>query len=81
MVLNEKQFNGQYGCSYCESEGSTPPGDHLHRFWPYEPNLVLRTHAGVVENAKEAMRENDSVCLFFLFCCLSSVQYMWNACR
>ena len=64
LVLNEKQYNGQYGCSYCESQGSTPPGDCLHRYWPYEPNIVLRTHAGVVENAKEAVRGNDAVHIF-----------------
>ena len=61
MVLNAKQFNSRYGCSYCESEGATPPSDHLHRYWPYDPSAVLRSHASVVSNTKDAVKDREVV--------------------
>ena len=51
IVLNSKQFNGLYGCTYCEDEGVTRANTHLHRDWPYSQHCTARTHTGIVQNA------------------------------
>ena len=56
---NLKQFNGHYGCGYCEH-----PGENLDGIkYPVlaEPP-VLRTHESVVENANNAIHQNVAVC-------------------
>ena len=59
IVLNMKQFNGKYGCSFCLDEGVTLPGDPLHRFWPTSgPD---RTHQSILENARKAISDSDAV--------------------
>ena len=60
-VLNMKQFNGKYGCCYCEDEGCPRPNTHLHRTWPYCASSTPRTHRGVIANAKEAIEKKDAV--------------------
>ena len=35
ILTNMKQWNGKYGCLYCEEEGTTIGDDHLHRYWLY----------------------------------------------
>jgi hypothetical protein len=62
LLLNMKQYNGMYGCSFCYSEGTTKRGSPLHRFWP--PQLIepsLRTSQSVRENASQATIANDPV--------------------
>lgn len=60
-LMNMKQYNGAYGCPYCEQEGSPRPTNSLHRNWPkkYEP---LRSHQSMLDNAKETIAMNSSVC-------------------
>ena len=61
IVLNCKQFNGEYGCSYCEDEGVPRATTHLHRNWPYSSSSVPRTHRGIIANAREALRTKAPV--------------------
>lgn len=75
-IVNMKQFNGAYECLYCENPGTTAPRKPLHRFWPDIPGAPQRTHATVLENAREATRLGDAVShtrltLFLLFSFLS----------
>jgi len=75
LVLNSKQFNGKYGCLYCESTGETPPGDHLHRYWPPPSSgLTLRSHESVMQNATKATSDGEPVrfCRVFQALCPSS---------
>lgn len=68
LVLDMKQFNGKYACVYCEDEGQTPPGDHLHRFWPHNPHNQRRTHESLLQNATEATLQHDTVCASACLC-------------
>ena len=60
IVLNTKQWNGLHGCLYCEHEGVTLGGDHLHRYWPYQLSQ-LRTHASLLNNAEQAVSTGNAV--------------------
>ena len=60
-ILNMKQFNGKYGCCYCEDEGQPLPTTHLHRTWPYCASSTHRTHNSVLANASEALRKKEPV--------------------
>lgn len=57
IVTNVKHFNGKHSCIYCEQEGTTSERSHSHRWWPFESNVVFRTHHSLMENAKEALKE------------------------
>ena len=63
IVINMKQFNGLYGCCYCESSGTTPPENPLLRFWL--PGVhTARTHKSLLENAKKVYQStSDTVCI------------------
>jgi hypothetical protein len=54
MVLNMKQFNGKFGCCYCEDEGKNPPNCPMHRYYPYNRNPVLRQHHSMINDARKA---------------------------
>lgn len=60
IVLNMKQWNGINGCLYCDHEGVTLSGDHLHRDWPLKPSRP-RTHASLLHNAEQAVITGKSV--------------------
>ena len=60
-VLNMKQFNGKWGCLYCEDEGVPRPTCHLVRNWPYSTTSTPRTHGSIMRNARSALSENDAV--------------------
>ena len=62
VVTNMKQYNGRYGCLYCEEEGTTIGGDHLHRYWPCQTATVPRTHASLLQNAHMATTTGTCVC-------------------
>ena len=62
MVLNSKQWNGKFGCCYCKFEGVNPPGNTLVRYWPPERHSTIRTHASLMQNAREAVRTGKPVC-------------------
>ena len=60
-LANMKQFNGRYGCLFCENPGSTLPTDHLHRFWPDIPHSRLRSNASIMKNASDATSKQEAV--------------------
>ena len=68
-VLNVTQFNGQYGCNFCEQSGCsyrTEKGGHVHTF-PYissSPKGPPKTHHGYIEHAKAAARQKSVVCIY-----------------
>ena len=64
VVMNMKQFNGEFGCLYCEAEGRTPPGDHLHRYWPPSSRGPAHSHETLLENAQETISIGDAVSVF-----------------
>jgi hypothetical protein len=61
MVANAKQFNGKYGCSICLDEGAGRPNCPMHRYWPYQPESVLRTHQSWLEDARRAVVSKEAV--------------------
>lgn len=62
ILMNMKQFNGEYSCLYCEDPGSTIPRNHLHRFWPNtSQEHVSCTHESLMLNAEEAIRKGTAV--------------------
>ena len=58
-VLNMKQFNGRYGCVYCEDEGTARASSHLHRNWLPSTTSVARTHHSIISNAKDALQTSN----------------------
>ena len=50
MLLNMKQFNGEYGCTYCKDKGEPRATTHLHRNWPYSTCSTPRSHTRTPEN-------------------------------
>ena len=70
-VLNVVQFNGLYGCNFCEQPGcscSTEKGGHVHTF-PYiqsNPKGPPRTHTGYIEHAKQAVMKSSTVCHYII---------------
>lgn len=54
MVMNMKQYNGKFGCCYCEDEGSNPPGQATHRYYPCIETSVPRQHGSILECARQA---------------------------
>ena len=76
LVLNAMQFNGEYGCSFCEQPGVTTrvgsSTGHVHTF-PYNkdnPKGPARTKAGCAHDAMIA-RSNHSVVKYKFFNYLS----------
>ena len=61
IVLNAKQFNGKYGCSYCEDEGVARAATHLHRNWPYSSSSSARAHGSIIANARDALQNGAPV--------------------
>jgi hypothetical protein len=60
-ILNMKQFNGKFACTYCEDEGTGRATSHLHRNWLYQRCSVPRTHDTIILNAKKALRKGEAV--------------------
>lgn len=62
-VLNCIQFNGKYGCSFCEQPGMTvrtEKGGSVHSY-PYnlnDPTGPARTHEDFIKYAKQAVEQN-----------------------
>ena len=63
IVLNTKQWNGAFGCLYCEDQGTVLDGDHLHRYWPQQGDSVARSHSSLLLHAEEATRTKTAVCV------------------
>lgn len=56
LVSNTKQYNGQYGCLYCESPGQAREQAPAIRDWPYEEDITMRSHDSIKRNALMAVR-------------------------
>jgi hypothetical protein len=56
IVRNVKQFNGQYGCDWCEFEGETVPsnGGPPVRYYPHRTPVIMRTAKKQAAYALEA---------------------------
>jgi hypothetical protein len=64
LLQNMKQFNGQYGCSYCLHEGKTvPKGRGFARVYTQEfhDSFSERTHNGMLADAEAAVNTNACV--------------------
>ena len=65
-LTNMKQYNGCWGCLYCDNKGTTHGEDHLHRFWPHDPSSSLRSAQSIVDDACEAVCTGEAVsCIHF----------------
>ena len=56
LVRNVKQFNGQYGCDWCEFEGEVVPGNGGPpvRYYPHRTPVIMRTAKKQAAYALEA---------------------------
>ncbi len=61
LVFNMKQFNGKYACIYCIDEGCSHSDSPLHRWWPYKPGVLCRSHNAVIRSARKALESSDAV--------------------
>lgn len=61
-MQNFKQFNGKFGCGFCEEEGERVEKKKGHcRVYPYNDPITKRTYVNCVENAKIAFATDTSV--------------------
>lgn len=63
MCANMKQFNGKYGCIYCENPGTPRVRTPMVRDWPPRPGAV-RTHDSILHNARQAISTGEVVCKY-----------------
>ena len=61
ICANMKQFNGKYGCVYCENPGTPRPLRPMVRDWPPRPG-ALHTHDSILHNARQAISTGEAVC-------------------
>ena len=66
-ILNNKQFNGYFGCHLCEDEGEIV--SHSQRIYPSDTFIKMRTHESYQHNLVEAQKfeaaRTDPVQSFF----------------
>ena len=60
LLLNMKQYNGKWGCCYCESKGTTRQTSCMHRNWIPE-RCDLRTCSSIKQNAIDAVTSGNPV--------------------
>ena len=60
MCANMKQFNGKYGCIYCENPGTPRVHTPMVRDWVPRPGK-LRTHESILNNAQQAITTQEAV--------------------
>jgi hypothetical protein len=61
MVVGMKNFNGISAYLYCYHRATTVGDDHLHRYWPYNPDTLDRTHASIIRDISEAVHSMTPV--------------------
>ena len=61
LLMNMKQYNGKFGCLYCEDPGVTLPNNSLHRFWPGMRDGKARTHQSILCDIKAAVVTGEPV--------------------
>lgn len=57
-ILNSKQFNGYFGCSWCLQRGQVIDGALKY---PFSNQVADRTHSGVLKAMVEAVRRKEPV--------------------
>ena len=60
-VTNTKQWNGEYGCSVCLDKGDNSSQSKNSRQWPYNPSPLLRTHEGMIRDARKSLEMKSAV--------------------
>jgi hypothetical protein len=56
MLQGMQQFNGEFGCSWCEHKGEICKKGRGHvRVFPLEACAVKRTHASIIQHATESI--------------------------
>lgn len=68
-LTNMKQFNGKWGCLYCDNPGKTTPNNPLHRFWPHDASSVARTPDSIKSDVVAAVSRGDAVSVY-ITCCI-----------
>ena len=61
VLLNMKQFNGEYGCCYCEDKNVPRATSNLHHNGPFDTSSSLRSHTGIILNAKTVLENKKPV--------------------
>lgn len=62
MIQNFKQFNGEFGCSYCLQKGTVVEKGQGHvRVYPFESDTESRSHDGSIDFAQEAIENHTTV--------------------
>lgn len=62
-VASMKQFNGEQACPTCLDSGdNTSTTSRMHRVWPFNDNMVLRTQNKVSSAFKKAVQHRKPVC-------------------
>ncbi|XP_064467816.1 uncharacterized protein LOC135385485 [Ornithodoros turicata] len=77
-LLNHKQYNGYYGCPWCMQQGTIVEGIIKY---PYEEDVIERTHDLVVHTMKAAAREGrviDGIKGLSPLVKLSSLDLVWG---
>ena len=64
-ILNQKQFNGEQACCYCEDAGRPRDGLPQVRDWPYtkESDCVLRSRVSWKQSVETAIASSKPVCV------------------
>ena len=87
ILLNFIQFNGAYGCAYCEQSGESfrTEGGGTVRVFPYiveSPKGEQRTVEACVQHAKQAIETNAAVCAWYScrqHACNESCMHVYSA--
>ncbi|CAG5096787.1 Protein of unknown function [Cotesia congregata] len=60
-ILRMTQFNGDFGCTYCYSRGSTSDNNQLVRYYPASEQIRLRTDKELRLGMLKAFKDNKKV--------------------
>lgn len=60
-VMNMKRYNGKCACHLCKQEGVGYGPNNIHRSWPLEHDIQLRSHEDQMDFASRATRQNAAV--------------------
>lgn len=60
IVTNLKQYNGAFGCLYCNHPGFPKVDNPRSRCWPYT-ECTIRSEAEIFECAEKAVETGDAV--------------------
>ena len=66
LLTNIVPYNVRNGCHLCEDTGANERSKPLHRWWPFNKDMVLRSHHSLIDNARTATETHSSVGLDIL---------------